>query len=110
MFEWVLVGAVVAEGGEAEEDADVFGVGVIDEVADEIVLDVGVVGVVFPGDGELFGAEAAGGPEDEGVDVVFGEAVDGLFPLGEAHDGHAHEGDVVAALGEGVGGWRGGEA
>ena len=33
-------------------------------------------------------------------DVIFGKAIDGLLPLGEAHDGHPHERDVVAAKSE----------
>jgi hypothetical protein len=78
-------------------------VGILDQLTEEVVPDIGVLRIVLPGDRKLFGAEAAGGPKNERVGIILDKAVDGLFPFGEAHDGHSHERDVVAAKGKGGG-------
>ena len=70
---------------------------VAEKTVDEIVLDVGVVGVVLPGDGEFFGAETSRSPKHEDVDIVLGETINRLLPFGQSHRGHAHERDVITA-------------
>src|SRR3954471_21156268 len=62
--------------------------------------DVGMVGVVPPGDGELAGAEGAGDPEDEQVAAVPAHPVHGPLPGRQVVGRHAHEGDVVATMPE----------
>src|SRR5262249_18691245 len=58
----VPVHAVVAEGREAEQDLDAPRVGMVDQVAHEVLADVLVLLVVLPGDGELPGSERPGDP------------------------------------------------
>jgi len=99
-FERELIHAVVAEGREAEQHADALALRVGDELPAEVGADVGVVGVVLPGDREFLGAESARHPEEQEVAAVGLDAVDRLLPLRQAERRHAHEGDVVAAVGE----------
>ena len=77
VFAWVLVHAVVAERREAEiHPPDVAAVGMPDESAKEIVANVRVVGVVLPGNGEIF-LPASNRPlsQDDGVRPVVRHAV-----------------------------------
>src|SRR3954453_8493205 len=95
MFDRIAIHAVVAEGGEAEQDVDVLRVRVVDQLAKKTLAHVRVLGIVLPRDRKLTRAEATGGPQNQRVYVILSEAIDRLFPLGEAHHGHAHERDVI---------------
>ena len=96
----VLVHAVVAEGREAEQDLDALRVGMVDQVAHEVVADVLVLGVVPPGDRVLLGAERPGDPEQQRVAAVVVDAVDDPPPVVQVVGRHPHERDVVAPPGE----------
>src|SRR5689334_11562820 len=100
MLNRVAIRSVVAEGSEAEQHANLFRMRIVNQLADEVMTDVGMLGVVSPGDGKLARFEAASSPKDQHVCIIFGKAIDGLLPLGEANDRHSHERDIVTAQGE----------
>ena len=96
MFQRVLVHPVVAEGREAEQHPDALGVGVVDQVPNEVLADVLVLLVVLPGDRELLGPERPAHPEQKQIAAVVVDAVHDLLPGGQVVGRHPHEGDVVA--------------
>ena len=60
--------------------------------------------IVLPGDGEFFGTKPSRGPKNEDIDIVLGETINRLFPFGQSHDRHAHEGDIITPEFERLGG------
>jgi hypothetical protein len=94
----VAVDAVIAERGDGQQDANALAVGIVDEFADKVLLDVLVLAVVLPGHGVRLRTEPATHPEDQRVRPILLEALHGILPLRKAHERHAHEGDVVTAV------------
>jgi hypothetical protein len=97
MIEWVLVDAVVGERREAQQDADVLRVRVVDQLAHEIAPDVEVVAVVLPRFRISLRAEAPRDPEHDRVRPVLGEAVDRVLPLRQVPGLDAAGDQVVTA-------------
>jgi hypothetical protein len=103
-----LVHAVITIWRKAEQNADVFRVGVINQLAQKIALDVVVITVVLPSDRIRFRPECTAHPEDHRVAAILGDAIDDVLPLGKVVLGHPAEGEVIAAVSEGGVGAAGG--
>jgi len=82
MFDWVLIHAIIRERGEGEQHLDLFGVGVVDQFASEILFHILVLAIVVPGDGKLLRTERPGHPKQQRVSALL-NTIHGLFPGGQ---------------------------